>query len=280
MKRVKQFNNEFKTLYLVTTPIGNLSDITYRAIDTLKSVDKIYCEDTRITVKLLNHYEIKKPLEAYHDHNKNIVTKKILEELKHKDIALVSDAGYPLLSDPGYLLVSEARKLDINVVSIGGVSAVLNGLVISGITPYPFTFIGFLDSKKNKREKQLLEIKERSETLVFYESVHRINAFLNSVYDVLEDRDICLVRELTKKHEEVIYGKVSEIKDIEGLKGEFVVVVSGYKKSFHNKEDMLSLYNGYLDSGLSKKDAIKRTAKDLNVKKNDVYQKVIESEEL
>lgn len=273
MRRQKSFINDFNTLYLVATPIGNLDDMTFRSIETLKKVDVIFAEDKRVSIKLLNHFDIKTPLHTYHEFNKESATKEIIDKLMSGlNIALISDAGYPVISDPGYFVVKEALKEDINVVSIPGANALLSALVVSGIAPMPFTFFGFLDSKEGKRRKQLEEFKKQNETIILYESPHRINKTLNNIYEVLGDREIALARELTKKFEEIITGKVSEIKDIEDIKGEMVIIIGP-----NNNEEVdleLSLIDAIereIDNGLSEKEAIKIIAKKRKLQKNTVY---------
>ena len=232
MKQQTYTNNK-PTLYLVATPIGNLEEMTFRSINILKSVKLIACEDTRNTRVLLNHYDIKTPLISYHEHNERITCDKIIKALKEDgDVALVSDAGYPLISDPGSILVEEVLNNDFNVTTISGPCAFLNALVSSNMDLSCFTFIGFLDPKSSARKKQLTSFKEKKETLIFYESVHRIEDSLKDMLDILGDRKITLARELTKKFEEYTRGNISEVIDSlnEFSKGEFVIVVEGNKK--------------------------------------------------
>ena len=204
MYRKKSFDGT-PILYLVATPIGNLEDMTYRAIHILKSVDKIYAEDTRNSRILLSHYDIKTHLESYHEFNQDIKTDVIVEELKSgKNIAIITDAGLPVISDPGYKIVKEAIKEGIAVSTIPGASAGISALIASGLAPKPYTFIGFLDSKSNTRKNELNEYKYLKSTLIFYEAPHRINETLKDVLEVLGDRDVCIARELTKKYEEYI----------------------------------------------------------------------------
>ena len=233
MERQKSFHNDAKTLYLVATPIGNLEDMTFRAVRILQSVDVIYCEDKRVSSKLLHHYEISKPLNSYHDFNKEIKSEELLTNLKdHKDIALISDAGYPLISDPGYYVIREAIKEGFNVVSIPGANAALSALVVSGIAPHPFMFYGFLDNKESKRKKELEALKEHTETLVFYESPHRINKTIKNIHEIMGERGLVVARELTKKFEEIIRGTTSSLLELGDIKGEIVVVVEGLKECY------------------------------------------------
>ena len=277
MNRQKSFENERPTLYLVATPIGNLDEMTYRSINILKSVHYIAAEDTRNTVKLLNHFQISTKLISHHEHNIKQSIPKLIQILEEgNDIALVSDAGYPAISDPGYEFVKEAIEHNINVVPISGCNACLDALVVSGIAPQPFMFYGFLDHLDKKKKKELVDLKKYKETIVFYESPHRIKKTLNLMLDILGDRNIALCREITKKHEEIIRGHISEIISIvDELKGEMVIVVEGSQEEevevvFNTtiKEDV----DMYIEKGMSTKDAIKEVAKQRNINKNSVYQ--------
>lgn len=214
-------------LYVIGTPIGNLGDITFRAIETLKSVDLILCEDTRVTQKLLNHYEIKKKTLSYHSRSGVAKLDKILELIKENDLALVSDAGTPTISDPGSILVDAVRKEGVEVITIPGPSAVVSALSISGLPSSEFVFLGFLPHKKG-RETLFREIKEMKRTVVFYESPHRIIKTLESLKDV--GKEVVVAKELTKIHEEVIHGSAEEILEYfdankDKIRGEFVVMV-------------------------------------------------------
>lgn len=214
-------------LYVIGTPIGNLGDITLRAIETLKSVDVVLCEDTRVTQKLLNHYEIKKKTLSYHSQSGMAKLDKILELLKENDLALVSDAGTPTISDPGSILVDAVRKEGVEVITIPGPSAVVSALSISGLPSSEFVFLGFLPHKKG-RQTLFKEIKEMKRTVVFYESPHRIIKTLESLKDV--GKEVVVAKELTKIHEEVISGSAEEILEYfesnkDKIRGEFVVMV-------------------------------------------------------
>ncbi len=273
MQRQKSFSNNNPTLFLVATPIGNLDDMTFRAVETLKKVDLIYAEDTRVSGKLMKHFEIKGSLRTYHDFNKEVKTTEIINELiSGKDIAIISDAGYPLISDPGYFLIREAIKEDINVVSIPGANALLAALVVSGIPPHPFTFYGFLDHKEGKRKKELTSLVNHQETLVFYESPHRITKTIKNIYEIFGERELVIARELTKKYEEIIRGTTKSLLDIQDLKGEIVIVVSGKKARIEESNlTILEEVNKLIASGLSSKEAIKQVAKNRKILKNDVY---------
>lgn len=215
------------TLYVVATPIGNLEDITLRAIETLKDVDVIACEDTRVTRKLLDRYKIKARTISYHQHSKIQKLDYIISILKEEqNVALVSDAGTPGISDPGGELVKEAHKQNINVVPIVGVSALSGALSISGINTQELVFYGFLPHKKGRQTK-LKEIAEEKRAIVLYESVHRIKKLMNQLLEFVGDREVCVCRELTKKFETIYKGKISEITDKIVEKGEFVVIIEG-----------------------------------------------------
>lgn len=276
MNRQKSFENDNSTLYLVATPIGNLQEMTFRAIDTLKSVQYIAAEDTRNTIKLLNHFEINTKLISHHEHNIQSSIPKIISLLNDgNNVALVSDAGYPAISDPGYELVKEAIQNNINVVPISGSNACLDALIVSGICPQPFMFYGFLDHLDKKKKKELELLKNYKETIVFYESPHRIKKTLNIMLDILGNRNIALCRELTKKHEEIIRGNINEILSIvDELKGEMVIIVEGCQEIEEEIEFDISIYdhvNQYIDKGYSTKDAIKEVSKIRNISKNIVY---------
>ena len=275
LNRQKSFENSNPTLYLVATPIGNLSEVSYRVITTLKEVNFIAAEDTRVTIKLLNHYEISTKLISHHEHNLNTAITKIIGLLEEgNNIALVSDAGYPAISDPGYELVQAAIEKNINVVVVSGPNAALGALVVSGIAPQPFLFYGFLDHKDKIKKKQLEKLKKYEETIVFYESPHRIRKSLELMLSIMGDRKISLARELTKRHEEIIRGNISEVLTVvDELKGEMVVVVSGNcdqdELAFNNT--VIEHVDELIELGLTSKEAIKEVAKIRNLKKSDVY---------
>lgn len=269
------FTNNKSTLYLVATPIGNLEEMTYRSINILKSVKLIACEDTRNTKILVNHYNIDTPLLSYHEHNERMMCDKIISILKEgNDVALVSDAGYPLISDPGSILVDEVLKNNFNVTTISGPCAFLNALVSSNMDLSTFTFIGFLDPKSSARKKQLENLKDKKETLIFYESVHRIEETLNDFLNVLGNRKITLARELTKKFEEYTRGTISEVIDSinEFTKGEFVIVVDGNKQEEAIDDNfILNEVNKLIEKGERSKSAIEIVASTYHLKKNYVY---------
>ncbi len=269
-------------LYLVATPIGNLEDITLRAINVLKNVDLIAAEDTRHTLKLLNHLEISKPMISCHRHNENEKSNKIIEKLKEgKNIAIVSDAGTPGISDPGEEVVKEAIKENIQIIPIPGACAAINALIVSGIDTNEFYFLGFLPLNKKLRKEKLNEIKNINKTIILYEAPHKILNTINDLENILENRQVVFAREITKIHEEFIRGTIKEIKEkIENPKGEFVIIIEGNKnvENIENKLNSLTInehYNYYENKGYSKKEIIKLIAKDRNVNKNEIYQKFI-----
>ena len=276
MNRQKSFENEKPTLYLVPTPIGNLNEMTPRAIDILNSVDVIACEDTRNSGQLLKHFGISKRLIAYQNFNEASSTKGIINLLSQgNNVALISDAGYPLINDPGQRVVSEVTALRYNVVPISGCSAFLNALVASGLIAQPFIFIGFLPPSTHDCVKKLRLYQSYPMTLIMYEAPHRIEKMLQSCLDVLGDRHICIARELTKVHEEFIRGTISEILPIASeLKGEIVVVIEGNQDDYEKDIDMgqiLNMVNTSIESGMSTSAAIKEVAKQTGISKNQIY---------
>ncbi len=281
MNRKYSYNHNDAILYLVATPIGNLSDMTFRAIETLNTVECIYAEDTRNSKVLLNHYNIKTPLYSYHEFNKELKDDEIIERLKNgKSVAIISDAGNPVISDPGYNIVVSAIKNDIAVTTIPGPSAYVSALVSSGLPPMPHTFYGFLDSKKTKRCEELKNIKFVKHTSIFYEAPHRILETLNDMLEVLGDRYVVISRELTKKFEEHIRGNISEIlKDVESVKGEIVLLVSGYEEVIEKDVNYIDKINEYISIGLKSKDAIKEVASLYNVDKKMLYDMYVKSKE-
>ena len=276
MNRQKSFENQKSTLYLVATPIGNLNEMTYRAVEILKNVNYIAAEDTRNTIKLLNHFDITTKLISHHEHNIISSIPKIINLLEEgNDIALVSDAGYPAISDPGYELVKETISHDFNVVPVSGANACLNALVVSGINPQPFLFYGFLDHQDKKKKKELNELKNYKETIVFYEAPHRIKKTLILMLDIFGNRNMTLAREITKKHEEINRGTIEEILEVvDDMKGEMVIVVEGNKEVQEDivfEQSIEEHVQEYIDKGMSTKDAIKEVAKQRQLSKNIVY---------
>lgn len=268
-------------LYLVATPIGNLEDITFRAIRILKEVDLIAAEDTRQTLKLLNHYEINKPLISYHRHNEEIKQEVLIEKLKEgKNIALVSDAGTPVISDPGEVIVKEAIKENIEVIPIPGACALVNALIASGLDTKEFSFYGFLSLNKKLRKEKLQEIKKENKTIILYEAPHKLTSTLKDLEQILENRKIVIARELTKIHEEFLRGTASEILEkYPEPKGEHIILIQGNEIKEETEEEKLikemtieEHYKFYEKQGFSKNEIIKKIAKDKGVSKNEIYQ--------
>src|SRR5690606_8714785 len=271
-------------LYLVSTPIGNLEDMTFRAIRVLKEADVIAAEDTRNTKKLCNYYEIKTPLVSYHEHNKDTAGKELLERLNNGEtISLVSDAGMPCISDPGYELAAAAMEEGITVVPLPGANAALTALIASGIVPQPFYFYGFLSRGKKEKREELEVLKKQTGALIFYEAPHRLKDTLKWMLDILGNRRIVLCRELTKKFEEFSRGTIEEAyqwADENEIRGEFCMIVEGSDESEQAVEsvwwislDIKAHVQHYIDKdGLSSKDAIKQTSIDRNIAKREVYQ--------
>lgn len=268
-------------LFLVATPIGNLEDITLRAIKTLKEVDLIAAEDTRHTLKLLNHLQINKPLISYYKQNEKVKSSILIEKLlEGKNIALVSDAGTPAISDPGEEIVKEAIKNDINIVPIPGACAAINALISSGLNSKEFVFIGFLPANKKEKTEKLEGIKDFKQTLILYEAPHKLINTLEVIKNVLGNRKIVLAREITKIHEEYLRGYLSEIQEkICTPKGEFVIIIEGNNENMNTERQQilnnLSLeehYDYYKNQNYEKKEIIKKIAKDRNTNKNEIYQ--------
>lgn len=268
-------------LYLVATPIGNLEDITIRALNILKSVDLIAAEDTRHTLGLLNHFEISKPLISYYKEiekgKSEILIKKLLEG---KNIAVVSDAGTPGISDPGEEIVKAAIINNIEIIPIPGACAFISALIASGMNTKEFEFIGFLSANNKERKDKLEELKYDTRTLIFYEAPHKLRATLETILEILGDRRIVLARELTKIHEQFLRGNVSTIlEQLVDIKGEFVVIIEGNHKSKQqinlenlNEKSLEEHYEFYEKQGLNKKEIIKQIAKDRGTNKNEIYQ--------
>lgn len=270
------------TLFLVGTPIGNLADITYRAIDTLQQVDLIACEDTRVTRKLFNHYDIKTPLKSYHEHNKDQQTSFMIEQLlSGLDIALVSDAGLPLISDPGYELVVEARQHDIKVETIPGPNAGLTALMASGLPSFTYTFLGFLPRKDKEKQNILSERMYQSSTLIIYESPHRVTDTLKVIGKIDSQRRVSLGRELTKKFEQIVTADVNTLLTMLHnneipLKGEFVILIEGAEAEISTAwfDDMsIEEHVDYYikEKNIKPKAAIKMVAEDRQSKTSEIY---------
>ena len=262
------------TLYLVPTPIGNMEDITLRALNILKEVDVIFAEDTRVTKQLLNHFNINKKLISSHLYNEENNEQKEINYLKEgKNIAVVSDRGTPVISDPGYVLAKTAIEEGFNVVCLPGPTAVIPAIVMSGLAGGPFTFYGFLNSKESKRKNELESLKNQTFPIAFYEAPHRIEKTIKSIIDVFGNRKAAIIREISKKYEEVIRGDLNYLlKEIPNIKGEIVLVVDGNHetKTFGNLS-IKDHVNLYIEDGLSSKEAIKKVAKERGIPKSEVY---------
>jgi len=277
MNRQKSFENEFPKLYVVATPIGNLSEMTPRAIEILSEVDVIACEDTRHSSKMLKHFNIKTKLISHQKFNESESVKGILMLLHQgMNVALISDAGYPLISDPGHELVNAVIHHGYNVIPVSGSSALLNALVASGLVTQPFYFHGFLPNQQKELIGVLTRVRHYQATLIFYESPHRIAKTIKHCLELLGDRKAALVRELTKLHEEFLRGTLSELMDsVEGLKGEMVLIIDkdeGTKLPDMDLGDVYSKIEEYISQGFSAKDAIAKVAELSGYRKKEVYE--------
>ena len=261
------------SVYLVPTPIGNMEDMTFRAISTLKMVDVIFSEDTRVTLQLLNHFEIKKKLIHLDDHNEDNVKNVVVSYLKEgKNVAIVTDRGTPIISDPGYKTVKFLKEMNYNVIALPGPCAFVPALVASGISALHFIFYGFLPSKEIGIKNELAKLADFEYTLVFYEAPHRIIKTLGIMLEVFGDRFISISREISKLHESIFAGKISEaIHSLKEPKGEFVIVVAGNSDKEIFNGSIVESVNMYIQSGLSSMDAIKRVARERNLPKGEVY---------
>ena len=272
-------------LYICPTPIGNLEDMTYRTVRILNEVDLIAAEDTRHSIKLLNHFEISKPLTSYHEHNKDSKGGYLINKLLDgENIALISDAGMPGISDPGEDIIKQAIEHNIEIEVLPGATASITALVGSGLETAKFAFEGFLDRDKKTRRAQLEDVKEESRTLIFYESPHRLKDTLKDMLKILGNRKIALSRELTKKYQEVIREDIETVINVfneKEVKGEFVLIVEGFKgeKTVQNSYDDLNEREyvlALMETGMDKKDAIKTVCKDRKLKKDVVYKQVLD----
>lgn len=268
-------------LYICPTPIGNLEDITLRAIRILGEVDLIAAEDTRHTIKLLNHFDIKKPLTSYHEHNIREKGLELIEKLKSgANIALVSDAGMPGISDPGYELIREAIEEEIDIVPLPGATASITALVVSGLCTHKFTFQGFLSSKRRERIKELEQVKEYRHTTIIYESPHRLINLLEDMEKILGNRKISISRELTKRFEETYRGTsamaLEKFRET-SPRGEFVIIIEGNNHEETTVEiDIAMALKEYIDEGYTNKDAIKKLSKETGIPRNLIYKKSLE----
>ena len=270
-------------LYLVATPIGNLEDITLRAIKILKEVDIIAAEDTRHSLKLLNHLQISKPLISYHRHNEEIKTDGLIEKLLNgENIALITDAGTPAISDPGEIIVKKAIENNIEIIPIPGACALINALICSGLNTKEFVFYGFLPINKKLRKNKFEELKKENKTMIIYEAPHKIITTLNDIYKNLGNVNIVLAKELTKIHESFIRGSVLEIiEKITDIKGEMIILIEENNAIVNEKKEELSVeeqYELYKRQGWKKNAIIKKIAKNLEVPKTEIYMKFIDKD--
>lgn len=262
-------------IYFCATPIGNIEDISLRAIETLKSVDIIACEDTRVSLKLLNKYDIKKKLISYHKFNEAQVSEEIIQLARENDIAIISDAGMPVISDPGEVLIKKLIEEEIEFTVVPGANAGLSALLLSGLDSEHFLFYGFLEQKASARKKELESLKDFPFTLIFYESPHRVKSMLEDLLDIFGDRQISVSREITKLFEETKRGKVREILASEiKEKGEFVIVVD--KAEEKEEVNIQEILRDRINSGMKKSQAVKEIAKEYNISKNELYKMSLE----
>lgn len=263
------------SLYLIPTPIGNMEDITYRGVKILESVDIIFCEDTRVTQNLLNYFKIRKKLISLHEHNEESVKIRVLEYLKEgKSVGLVTDRGTPIISDPGYKTVKYVSDNNYNVIALPGACAFVSALISSGIGAQPFTFYGFLDSKYEKKKKELEKLKFVTNTVIFYEAPHRILKTLELMLKIWGDREISLSREISKKYESIYRGTISQLLSNFGdVRGEFVIVVAGNNdlELVDDNKTLKEQVDFYVRNGVNTMEAIKMVARENNMKKSDVY---------
>lgn len=262
------------SLYLIPTPVGNMEDITLRAIHTLEMVDFLLCEDTRVTSELLHKLNIKKKLIHSDDHNEDSLKEMVLSKLQEgNNIGLVTDRGTPIISDPGYKIVEYVTSHGFNVISLPGPTAFVPALSMSGINPAPFLFYGFLNSKDSKRKKELETLKKLPYTIILYEAPHRIQDMLTSLFEVFGNRKIALCREISKKYEEAIRGTITDVLEVvDSIKGEMVVVVEGnLEQEDYSSMTILEHIRLYLEDGMSEKEAIKKVAVERDIPKSVVY---------
>lgn len=274
------------TVYLVATPIGNLGDITHRALETLAEVDLIACEDTRHTGKLLNHFGIKKKLVSYHEHNESARAEEFAELLNQgKSIAVVSDAGTPAICDPALRIVQKAHEIGAKVVSIPGAVAFVNALIVSGLPTDSIFFGGFLPSKKNERRRRLSEVQNIPATIIFYETPHRLAKSLVDCFEVLGNRNAAVVREITKLHEEVVLENLEKLTakfSVGEVKGEIVLVIdragiSDLKSEISSEKTLAQRIAELEDEGVDRKIALKKAAKEFNLSRSEAY-RIVQSE--
>ncbi len=277
----KSYDNK-NAVYLIPTPIGNLDDISYRILETLKKVDVIFSEDTRVTNELLKYFDIKKTLISNHQYNETQNIEKAKNYLDEgKNIGIVTDRGTPIISDPGYPLTKSLIEEGYKVIALPGPTAFIPALIVSGIDPQPFYFHGFLNSKETKRKKELEDLKNIKAALIFYEAPHRIEKTLLNIREILGNRKISISREITKKYEEIYRGRLEEvIEEIKGAKGEMVIIVDGnHSENNYDNISIIEHVNLYIKEGKEKKEAMKLVAKDRNISKSDVYKEYLKEGE-
>ncbi len=269
-------------LYIVSTPIGNLEDITLRALETLKKVDYIACEDTEHSLKLLNYYGIKKPLISYWSEKEKVRAEDIIHKIKAgHNVALITDAGTPGISDPGAVVISRALEEEIEIIPVPGPTALITALSISGLNTEEFIFVGFLPVKQSQRRKKLLELSSEKRTLVFYEAPHRIIQTLDDMLEVFGNRRACVARELTKMFEEILRGSLEEILDkLEESKiaGEYVIVVEGQQEKERSFEEALKEVKELMKKGKGRKEAVKIVSELYNLSKKELYEKSLKTD--
>lgn len=270
--------NKKGILYLVPTPIGNMEDITYRALKVLNEVDVIFCEDTRISKELLKFYKITKNLISSNEQNELKRTELMINYLSsNKNVAIITDRGTPIISDPGYILVKKAIEEGYEVIGLPGANAATTALIISGLNPYPYLFYGFLKGNNKKKIENLKNLQKIKYSIIFYESVHHIQETLNLIYSVFANRRVAICRELTKMYEECVRDELENIINnfnVITLKGEFVIVVEGNNNDVDYSDlNLIDHVNLYISDGFEKMEAIKKTSKDLNISKSEVYKK-------
>lgn len=270
--------NKKGILYLVPTPIGNMEDITYRALKVLNEVDVIFCEDTRISKELLKFYKITKNLISSNEQNELKRTELMINYLSsNKNVAIITDRGTPIISDPGYILVKKAIEEGYEVIGLPGANAATTALIISGLNPYPYLFYGFLKGNNKKKIENLKNLQKIKYSIIFYESVHHIQETLNLIYSVFGNRRVAICRELTKMYEECVRDELENIINnfnVITLKGEFVIVVEGNNNDIDYSDlNLIDHVNLYISDGFEKMEAIKKTSKDLNLSKSEVYKK-------
>ena len=270
--------NKKGILYLVPTPIGNMEDITYRALKVLNEVDVIFCEDTRISKESLKFYKITKNLISSNEQNELKRTELMINYLSsNKNVAIITDRGTPIISDPGYILVKKAIEEGYEVIGLPGANAATTALIISGLNPYPYLFYGFLKGNNKKKIENLKNLQKIKYSIIFYESVHHIQETLNLIYSVFGNRRVAICRELTKMYEECVRDELENIINnfnVITLKGEFVIVVEGNNNDVDYSDlNLIDHVNLYISDGFEKMEAIKKTSKDLNLSKSEVYKK-------